>query len=1327
MDYRNYQQVISLSNDLSKLIPVGTLHFYNLPNTKTDLGGLPCNNEAESQDNKTGNDWKWLDIDFLIQICNNKVHPLLLDIQFLMIFRYIMATYKIIRLGDLLIAKVRIFAIPLDMEGSRFFIDWRSTRRQKLDITRRHKRAWLNLMRLLDFSPSNWTKLNLNRLLLLPCISSEQPETGLQSENNEDLNFHLDRWSTNSGLYLPKDDSDETLTQKILTIYNSIPSPDVSKYYNKSISRTNTNLVPSSEDTIIGLINNMLDGNNSIPGVKTQLYPFQIKSLTKMYEKESIPGKTLVPNFLELKAPCSETNYYFDITTFELYMKPELFQQPRGGILAENMGLGKTLICLSLICLTKWEISTLPKDYLIFVENKGEEEEEKVSNDGHVLQPATPIEPSPVKKLADFCKDCIAQNSLPWKYYINDLPESVISILNSSPGYFRIPLENSEYLSPFSVKRSRRSERIKFFEREIPMEGKHFRTLYYCNTTLIVVPDNLFHQWNTELKKHIHGNYLKKLFISNQFKKKIETDEAVFTNEVNDDPKYLIKFDLIVVSLSILSKQFEFKEDNAFLNIFWKRLIIDEGHSMNSKSSRAGLLCREMHSERRWAVTGTPTSGLTRLHMDEEDEEGKSVEDSPSKRKNKYVVKNQFNERDDLVKLGNIMSNFLKIEPFHSQPKLWQSTMIRPLLTNVYGSSSSLSHLLNSTVVRHSLDEVERDIKLPQLHHVSVFLKPSFHNKLAINIFTSVLAVNAVSSERKDIDYMFHPANRQQLRRLITNLQRATFHWTGFKQEDIEALIHICKVSLQKRKANGQSVYNKKDLNLLEKSMETAQSALNNQRWRTIALLHEMNYYVDGLPDVFTKTFGTGVLESTKDDGSQNDIGIFGAPHINSLQEFFYKNRFMDMNNDNLLIEKLEAQSKPFWENYWKDTMRKNTQKFNKQDKNEDFNTDIVQQRVINAVDAPNVRESPKKNAPNGNGHKRRNLGSNQNYKEDMKKLNEQSRKELGREDGEGLKITNEVNTLYSLARHNISYDKIKNATILGTASSKLSYLSSKLLENQQEKTKSIVFFEFEDSAYYLTELLDILGVNYILYATFINPAQRAANLSEFSDFPSEKDGGITLIMDLRLASHGLTIIAATKVYFISPVWQRSVEAQAIKRAHRIGQTEEVYVETLVLEDTLEEEIYRKRLKEGQEEDTSDAKKKYVIDDTGMQDFILRHNFLPVDPNEPEYSPFVASTNNKEAYIKKEEFDDPSALSQHEDSVYTNDHNQLMRQWEVFLFNGDNLAKLNSLKNQKLTKEFLKNQFIKSMVYDKDDEEDEEMNRRRKRKKEGPARKKVRF
>ena len=45
------------------------------------------------------------------------------------------------------------------------------------------------------------------------------------------------------------------------------------------------------------------------------------------------------------------------------------------------------------------------------------------------------------------------------------------------------------------------------------------------------------------------------------------------------------------------------------------------------------------------------------------------------------------------------------------------------------------------------------------------------------------------------------------------------------------------------------------------------------------------------------------------------------------------------------------------------------------------------------------------------------------------------------------------------------------------------------------------------------------------------------------------------ILMKTELAAYGINLTAASRIFIMDPVWDLSREAQAIKRAHRIGQT----------------------------------------------------------------------------------------------------------------------------------------------------------------------------
>jgi SNF2 family DNA or RNA helicase len=53
----------------------------------------------------------------------------------------------------------------------------------------------------------------------------------------------------------------------------------------------------------------------------------------------------------------------------------------------------------------------------------------------------------------------------------------------------------------------------------------------------------------------------------------------------------------------------------------------------------------------------------------------------------------------------------------------------------------------------------------------------------------------------------------------------------------------------------------------------------------------------------------------------------------------------------------------------------------------------------------------------------------------------------------------------------------------------------------------------------------------------------------------------------------GLNLTAADHVFLLDPWWNPAVEAQAIDRAHRIGQDRPVLAQRLVARDTVEEKV----------------------------------------------------------------------------------------------------------------------------------------------------------
>jgi hypothetical protein len=528
----------------------------------------------------------------------------------------------------------------------------------------------------------------------------------------------------------------------------------------------------------------LMEGSASSPisGLKTKLYPYQKRSAAVMIEREANPRLTLDPRIEVFCGPTGATIYYDRQATFVIIHKRE-YDQARGGILAETMGYGKTLICLTAILATKGHSPRIPPEY----------------SEG--LQPVR----SQVGSLAQMVAATMARNSVPWKAHFGELArqgedhEGCMNVLRENACYYNIP--------------DRQTGRRQAIE-------SSWERLFLSSLTLIVVPPNLMTQWRQEIGHHVEGDSLEVLVVD---KDNTEIPEV----------RELLRYDVILITTVQLVKEIMFndaakKKPSGFAyairsgsprrhkctcssdpftcdlhvsrsplrDIHFLRLIVDEGHQFGSSGTGNQLLncIYNLHVERKWIVSGTPSPGLMGVEVDiaiAVDAERKSNQETLIRRRKELSLDQ---ERKDITRLGNIVKDFLGVQPWANRKTAemeaasWHD-YVMPSREGVR-KPQSLREVLQGLVVRHRIEDIELDRPLPPLHNRVVFLEPCYFDKLSINLFLFLLATNAVTSERADGDYMFHPKNRLQLDTVIKNLRQSGFYVSPF--QDVLLLHGVC-------------------------------------------------------------------------------------------------------------------------------------------------------------------------------------------------------------------------------------------------------------------------------------------------------------------------------------------------------------------------------------------------------------------------------------------------------------------------------------------------------------------------------------------------------
>jgi len=135
--------------------------------------------------------------------------------------------------------------------------------------------------------------------------------------------------------------------------------------------------------------------------------------------------------------------------------------------------------------------------------------------------------------------------------------------------------------------------------------------------------------------------------------------------------------------------------------------------------------------------------------------------------------------------------------------------------------------------------------------------------------------------------------------------------------------------------------------------------------------------------------------------------------------------------------------------------------------------------------------------------------------------------------------------------------------------SGKLMLLVEKLAEVIESGRKVVIFSQF-------VKLLDrvkaALDAHYPLLPRFELTGGTLDRQRPVQEFQTAV-GAAAMLVSLKAAGTGITLHAADYVFLLDPWWNPAVEAQAIDRVHRIGQTNTVFVYRMVTAGTIEERI----------------------------------------------------------------------------------------------------------------------------------------------------------
>ncbi|MBN2317104.1 MAG: restriction endonuclease [Sedimentisphaerales bacterium] len=171
-------------------------------------------------------------------------------------------------------------------------------------------------------------------------------------------------------------------------------------------------------------------------------------------------------------------------------------------------------------------------------------------------------------------------------------------------------------------------------------------------------------------------------------------------------------------------------------------------------------------------------------------------------------------------------------------------------------------------------------------------------------------------------------------------------------------------------------------------------------------------------------------------------------------------------------------------------------------------------------------------------------------------------------EKGESITVTH-VFALINRLRQICNFDPVTGS------SAKLEQLLEDLEEVSESGRKALIFSQFVEDVYGLKRLameLEKAGRRVLQLHGQIPQNRRDGIIQTF-----QSDSDLTaLLLNFKVGGVGLNLQAANYVFLFDRWWNPAVEDQAVKRVHRIGQTQKVFIRRFYCKDTIEERILKK-------------------------------------------------------------------------------------------------------------------------------------------------------
>ncbi|EFY99008.2 SNF2 family domain-containing protein [Metarhizium robertsii ARSEF 23] len=192
-------------------------------------------------------------------------------------------------------------------------------------------------------------------------------------------------------------------------------------------------------------------------------------------------------------------------------------------------------------------------------------------------------------------------------------------------------------------------------------------------TTLIVAPVGVMSNWQQQIDRHVKSEHLPRVLVYHGDKKMTA--------------KELMNFDVVITSYGKLAREKDSNVPQVLLSqsIRWKRVVLDEGHTIRNARTKVALAACAIKAKSRWVLTGTP-------------------------------IINSVKDLQSLIK-------FLHITGGIEHPEIFNTRITRRLVSGDASAEIMLQALMQDICLRRKKDMKFVDLKIPEkkeyLHRIT--------------------------------------------------------------------------------------------------------------------------------------------------------------------------------------------------------------------------------------------------------------------------------------------------------------------------------------------------------------------------------------------------------------------------------------------------------------------------------------------------------------------------------------------------------------------------------------------------------------------------------